>query len=140
MSDNVMPGVTSKQRRAVDVLLEGGRVRDAADAAGVTERTVFRWRRDDPAFRSALDVGAADGLRAFALQLLGLTKDARAAFGDALSPSMPISVRLRAASLLTGRLLQIREAIELAERVQALEEQIGRIEQAEKESENFPWR
>ncbi len=47
MTDNVQPG--GGRAAAVLVLATGGTVADAADRAGVSVRTVSRWRQD-PAF------------------------------------------------------------------------------------------
>ena len=42
-------GLTRQQIRALDVLMATGRHREAADAAGVTRTTLYRWMKD-PAF------------------------------------------------------------------------------------------
>lgn len=47
---------------ALAVLLSGGKVTEAADAAGVTRQTVHRWRREDPDFQAAED-GLRRGIR-----------------------------------------------------------------------------
>lgn len=43
------------QLTALEALLRGETVTDAADAAGVHRTTVHRWRREDPEFRAALN-------------------------------------------------------------------------------------
>lgn len=47
-------GPTPRQRRALAVLAGGGTAVEAAAAAGVTDRTLRRWRTD-PDFRRALE-------------------------------------------------------------------------------------
>ena len=44
--------VTPRQRRALDVLLSGGSVQAAADAARVRRQTTSRWLHHDEAFRT----------------------------------------------------------------------------------------
>lgn len=39
-----------QQERAAEVLADGGRIREAAEAAGVNVKTIQRWLDDDPTF------------------------------------------------------------------------------------------
>lgn len=47
--------LTSAQVRALQALLHGQTVREAAEAAGVTRQTVHRWKREDTGFQKALN-------------------------------------------------------------------------------------
>jgi hypothetical protein len=47
--------VSRRKRRFLRALESVGKVADAAHAAGVSMRSVARWRADDPAFRSGFD-------------------------------------------------------------------------------------
>ena len=103
MSHNVTP----KQARAVSALLTNRTIEDAATAAGVNARTLYRWLELDP-FRAALHAAEAaaigDALRA-------LVGDMRANFevmrairdGDESA-----NVRLQAARALDAALLKWR--------------------------------
>ena len=63
MSDHDLPApvdqppatLTEPQRKAWRVLADGGRIRDAAAAAGAPISTVWAWRRTSPTFRAALE-------------------------------------------------------------------------------------
>lgn len=46
--------MTARQVLALNSILAGDSFRDAALKAGVDERTIRRWRRDDPNFESTL--------------------------------------------------------------------------------------
>ena len=45
--------------KAAQVLAAGGSTSDAAKAAGVTSRTVRKWKADEPPFVDAVDDGRA---------------------------------------------------------------------------------
>jgi hypothetical protein len=118
MADNVL---SPRQRRALAALLGGATVAVAAESAGVTTRTLARWR-ESQAFREAL----ADGQReALAATVRGLTMIARAAvrvLGKTLADeSARPADRLRAASVVLERVLPLAELVELEARVAALE-------------------
>src|SRR5436190_1559367 len=55
--------LTPKQRKAVEALLTTGEVSGAAEAAGVSRDTVYRWLKA-PAFLAAVREAEARGLRA----------------------------------------------------------------------------
>jgi len=46
-------GLSPQQRLAVEALIAGSTLTEAADAAGVTRQTVRRWRSEIPAFQAA---------------------------------------------------------------------------------------
>jgi len=111
--------VSGKRSRAAMLLAAGRSVRAAARAIGVAERTLHRWRSEPP---------FAEHVRDLQAELL------RRAVGR-LSSSMPVAamklrkllasdsekVQLAAASKLLENGLKLREQLDLAERVQALE-------------------
>ncbi len=112
--------LTGKQRAAIDALLTGCTVTEAAGRAGVSRKTLQRWMQEE-GFRAALDGATAEALQELSRLLLTLTRDAAQAMRDALAGEQPIAVRLRAADALIGRLLTVRELVDLEERVAALE-------------------
>ena len=90
-------GLTPRQRKAVEALAEGGTYASAAEAAGVSERSLFEWRRK-AAFVEAVRV-AQDELFAEARgELRSASADAvrtlREVMGDAEAPA---TARVRAA-------------------------------------------
>jgi len=75
--------LTSLQNAAVDILLTGSTITDAAGKVGVTRRTLHRWLTDDPHFNAELnkrrnDLSRAvdDRLRAIAVAALDTVENA----------------------------------------------------------------
>ena len=121
MSENVTP----RQRRAIEALTTTGQVTDAAAAAKVARRTVYRWLRLDD-FRGALAEAEGESLAALSRELVGMGTDATATIRATMADKTASpTVRLRAADIVLGRLLQLRELVALEDRVQALEDKIG---------------
>jgi hypothetical protein len=122
--------VARSRREAKDqviaaVLAAGQSQARAAEAAGVTERTVQR-RMADPAFRARVDDARGD--------LLGRTLDVLGA--GALEAAVVLrqvvmdgneasTVRVSASRALLTGLLQWRDQIELAQRIEMLERQVA---------------
>ena len=63
-------GLSPTQVKALDALLSGGTVSDAARTAGVDRSTVHRWLRDDYGFQAAHNQGRQDLLDAVQNRLL----------------------------------------------------------------------
>jgi hypothetical protein len=88
--------------------------------AGVNRATLYKWQANE-AFAAALREAEAEAVAALSRALAGLGDAAAAALRDALGPGQKITVRLRAAEIVTDRLLKIRELVSLEERLAALE-------------------
>jgi hypothetical protein len=117
--------LTPKQNKAVAALLATSDALAAARAAGVTRGTLYTWMRA-PAFRAALHEAEAAALNAVSRSLVRLAEKAVTTIEAAMNDtSAPMSVRLRAADAVLGRLLQLRELVTLEERVRELEERLG---------------
>lgn len=112
--------LTPNQRRAVESLLTSGSVTQAAEAAGVTRNTLYRWMKDTD-FIEAMRDAEAEAVAGLSRSLAGLGESAAAAFREALEPDQKITVRLRAAEAVTDRLLKLRELVDLEARLIALE-------------------
>ena len=54
------PELPAPQVAALDALLSGKSIIDAAAAAGVSRRTVYTWQRDNCRFQAALNQGRRD--------------------------------------------------------------------------------
>lgn len=53
--------LADKQERALACLRAGGKLNEAAKAAGVIEKTLYNWRAEDPEFRRAVSIARAVG-------------------------------------------------------------------------------
>lgn len=119
MKENLTP----KQRRAIEALLTSGNVSEAAESAKVSRETIYQWMKK-PVFRMALQEGTQEALERLSRSLVSLGDKAVKTLRDALDDgSSNASVRVRAADLVISKVIQIRELIDLEERVSRLEEQ-----------------
>ena len=110
-----------KQAAAIRALLVNPNVASAATAAGVAERTVYRWM-DEPAFRSALASAQDEALDAATRNLVALTGSAITVIQTVLdAPVEKTSNKLRAATVVLDNVLKLVELRDLAQRVAALE-------------------
>lgn len=117
--------LTPKQRRAVAALVEHGEILAAADAADVSRSTLYQWLKT-PAFMAALRDAEADALRSLTRSLVSLGKRATGVIAETMDdPKANASTRLRAADVVLTRLLQLRELVDLEERVAALEASVA---------------
>ena len=120
------PPLTPKQRKAVTALLSCRTNEEAAEQAGVSIATIYRYLQD-PAFRAELtrqqDAATADAIRLFAANL-------NAAIGVLVDISSDTeekaSSRVNAARVFLAEARQWRDVVELEERITALEAAIGK--------------
>lgn len=110
-----------KQQRAILALLSTKSVSEAAQAAKVGERTLWRWL-GEPMFRAHLAGAEADMLDAATRRLLqlqdGAIETVQAIMQDAEASA---GVRLRAAQTVLDYLLKLRELRDIELRLTALE-------------------
>ena len=119
MSDN---GLTARQRKAIPAMLTETTIKEAAKAAGIGERTLYRWLQEDLAFQQALRA-AQDQVVSGAIARMS------SGVGDAVDTLLTIindadergSTRVNAARILLSEYRALREGHELAERVSNLE-------------------
>lgn len=113
--------ILAKQDALAAALLSGKSIPQAAIAAGVTERTAYRWTKD-PVFLAELAKLRREAIRA---SLDFLTAAARAAAGEIVitmrNPDVPPAVRLRAACEVLDRLTAWVELEDLDSRIATLE-------------------
>ena len=114
--------ITRKQA-AVIALLATHDVAHAAEQAHVNRATIYRWLRE-PDFKAALQASMADILDTVSRRLVSLAVAATDVLADVMAnQANPATVKLRAADIVLNRLLQVRELIDLEQRVTDLEEQ-----------------
>ena len=116
--------LTPKMRRALEAYALTGDAAEAATAAGVARQTVYRWLRE-PVFIAELRRLDGNALETLGRRILGLGEDAAKAIADALDPSQPIAVRLRAAALVCERGPALAELTSILQRLEVLEAQDG---------------
>ena len=112
--------LTAKQRRALECLMTTSTIDDAAIRAGVHRSTLFRWL-NEATFQGELRRAQGAALDAIIRRLVHLASDAGAALGEGLAKAEPTPTRLRAADIVLGRLMQLREAAEFDARISRLE-------------------
>lgn len=97
----------------------------AAEAAGVSRKTLYRWLKDVD-FLAALADAQAEALAGLSRRLVALGDQAASVLRDAMSDSnTPINARLRASNIVLGRLLELHELTALDTRLRNLEKRIG---------------
>lgn len=116
--------LTAKHYRAIESLLTKGIVTEAATAAGVSRDTLYRWLKDDT-FRQALTEAESEALQTLSRSLVAMGEDASKALRDAMTgKEVPTGAKLRAVDIVLGRLMQLRELINLEERVAEIERRL----------------
>lgn len=123
-SQNASNGLKPGQLKAIEELLQGRTIKEAAEAVGVTPRAIYRWNAE-PAFVDALRRAEGEALDQAARRLgavAGAAIDAieRILADETLSPT----VRLRAADLALAHAAKLRELRSFDERLRALEEAV----------------
>ena len=115
--------VTPRQRKAIEALLTCGNVTRAAEAAGVTRNTLYRWFKQEP-FKVALAAAEGEVMQALSRTLVRLGDKAGSVLEQVLTDEAAGDpVRLRAVAILLQNLVKVREAGALEQRVSVLEEQ-----------------
>ena len=115
--------VTPKQLRAVESLLTTGDKSEAAELAGVKRQTVYKWLKQ-PDFQQALRDAEAEALQSLSQALTRLGSKATRTLDKSMDAESE-TVRVRAADIVLGRLLQLRELIDLDARVAELEGKVN---------------
>lgn len=117
----------SRQARALEALLSSSTVKQAAQAAGVSERQVYRWLLE-PEFSAKLKQGESERITSALRGLSGLAGEAVQALASVMrAPAQDgANVKRLASANVLELLLKAREQIEIIERIEALEEGVRR--------------
>lgn len=110
-----------RQRRAISALLSAPTLKDAAERAGIGERTLRRWLQD-AAFREALHRAQDETLAQAARQSLAAMGEALATLqGIMADPLAQPTARVSAARAVLEHAARLYEIVNLSERVALLE-------------------
>ena len=124
MSENVTKTLSTKQRKALESLLSGVKVKEAALAGGVTERTIHRWQ-NEAAFAAELRERSTLATRNAARRLTaGMDDMLDVLLAIALDEETPRHTRVRAALGWLDRQLKVTELAEVLARIERLERSI----------------
>ena len=124
MSENDTPKKpTARQRKAITALLTTGDKNQAAEAAGVSRRTLYRWLHQAE-FRAALQLAETEALDELSRELVRLAGKAARTLERAMDSAELDNARIRAADIVLSRLLQLRELVTIEQRLAALENQL----------------
>ena len=119
------PGrLTAKQIKAMEALVVGASIQDAALAAGVNRKTIGRWLQD-ATFWKLYQVNSRRVLELAARRLTGKLDAAVGLLSSVIDDDeAPAAVRLRAASQVIDGSLKLLEITDIQERLMALEERL----------------
>lgn len=113
--------LTLRQRKTITALLAARNVPEAAQAANVGERSVYRWLAD-PAFRAALLAAEGAAVDTATRRLVGLSDGAIDTLAEVMTAhDTAPAVRLRAAQAVLDTLLKMRDLRNVEERLTRLE-------------------
>ena len=112
--------LTAAQQRAIPALLGNKTVEQAAQQAGVSTRSLYRWLAE-PVFAAALRSAEGELLAAAVRSLAGLQAEAIATLHSALS-APKVADKIKAATALLNYGVQLRQTYVLEQRLAALEQ------------------
>jgi hypothetical protein len=69
--------LSEKQEYAMAAMMAQPTIRDAARVSGISESTIYRWKRDEPAFRDAYRAARRDAIAQARKSLEDLAQTAR---------------------------------------------------------------
>ena len=114
-----------KKQRAIETLATSGNVAEAARAANVSRKTLYRWLRQSD-FTEALEVAAQESLANLSRELVRLGAQSVTTLEEAMTDTeAAASTKVRAADVVLARLLQLRELVSIELRLAALEKKSG---------------
>lgn len=127
MADNSSPTppLTSDQRRGLVALMGSKDIKTAAIDAGVSERSMYRWLKQD-AFMTELHAAEAAAITAAVTRLAELAGEAVATLKTIMQDKEAAAgTRVQAANIVLARLMDLREFASFEERLARLEESIN---------------
>ena len=117
--------LTGKQSKALAALLSEKNITAAAELAGVSPRTLFRWLADAD-FKAALLEAENDAIDVATRRLIGLQGAAIDTLQETLTDRKALpGIRMRAAQSILDFLMRLRDLRNVEKRLSALEEIIS---------------
>lgn len=113
----------ANQQKAIEALLSGFNHKTAASAAGVTPRTLSQWKREQP-FIDVLQARSRDAVKDAARRLTGTMDLAVDVLTDVMTNGETETARLRAAQTVIDAGMRLFDAVDVLERLDALEARI----------------
>lgn len=114
----------TNQRAALQSLLTSASTAEAASVAGVKRQTIYKWMKQDN-FREALKEAESEALASVSRALVALGERATEALADGLDADADLRLRVRSADIVLGRLLQLRDLVDIEERLTRIESQVN---------------
>lgn len=119
--------ISPKQRKAIEALVGCANVSKAAEVAGVSRDTLYRWSKL-PHFQAALEQSIQDALSELSRSLVAKGNTAVETIGVIMTDRTAIpAVRLRAAELTLSNILRLREQIDIEQRITRIEKLIVEV-------------
>lgn len=110
-----------RQIRAIEALLDGQTITEAAETAGVARQTLTRWLRQ-PVFKQALNEAMTEALNDLSCRLVGLGDSAANSLQKVLkSATARDADQIRAAAVVLRGMQEMRELAALENRLAVLE-------------------
>lgn len=113
----------SRYQRAIDELIKSGSRKEAADRAGVSVGTIDRWHKNRE-FQIMLTKAQSEATRSITSQVWNALHDATHTLQRNLNCGTPAS-EIRAASAMFDIALRLRDALDVNDRLSALEEALS---------------
>lgn len=124
--------LTDQQRQALEIMAAGGTEKEAAEAVGVSERTVYRWR-NNPSFAAALLSADPHTLKTIFTDVLRVGGKSivlleRIIDGD--PKQYPIGAKLRASAIILQHLGSLYQLVGLEEQIAEVKAKLEAIAQS----------
>lgn len=117
--------LTALQKKAIAALLTSRTTEEAAQKAGCSARSIYKWLAEDADFKRELTAAEGQAIDNATRQLVALQNSAIAVFAGILdNPGLSPSLRLRAAVAALDLMLRLRDAKSLEERIARLEKEL----------------
>jgi hypothetical protein len=117
--------LTPARRRGIEALLTHATYTAAADAAGVSRNTLWRWMQDE-AFCDVLRRSESELLAGVSRQLATLAALSLSALSDTLTqPNNKTELKLRAAEIALSKFAPVRDLLTVEARLAAMEERLN---------------
>lgn len=116
-------GLSIKQCRAIAELMVTRKIEDAASNSGVGFRTLTRWLTL-PIFKQGIKEAQTDMLSGATMRMVSQIDGALDTIVSIMRTGDSDTVRLRAADMLIGRLIEFRNITDIEERLTKLESEV----------------